>query len=85
MPRFEENPFLLKGKIKSAVSRRELTASFAKKIYPQYYTHASWRKEGDNVSISEAKIIEYFSSIIHLYKVPDNMKKTNIAMIKKDV
>lgn len=75
VPRFEENPFLLKGKIKSAVSGRELTASFAKKIYPQYHTHASWRKEGDNVSISEAKIIEYFSSIIHLYKVPSNMKK----------
>lgn len=41
VPRFEENPFLLKGKIKSAVSGREFTASFAKKIYPQYHTHAS--------------------------------------------
>lgn len=75
VPRFEENPFPLKGKIKSAISGRELTASFAKKIYPQYHTHASWKKEGDSVSISEVKIIEYFSSIIHLYKVPENLKE----------
>ena len=83
VPRFEENPFLLKGKIKSAISGRILTASYAKKIYPQYHTHASWKKEGDNISISEAKIIEYFDSIIYLYVVPKNLKKMFSDVMKQ--
>lgn len=83
IPRFKENPFLLKGKIKSEISGRVLISSFAKKIYPQYHSHASWKKEGDNVSISEAKIIEYFSGVIHLYKVPENLKDTILAGVKR--
>lgn len=83
VPRIEENQFLLKWKIKSAISGRVLTASFAKKIYPQYHTHASWKKEWDNVSISEAKIIEYFGSIIHLYKVPNYLKKPLLQGLKR--
>lgn len=87
IPRIKDNPFILKGKIKSAISGRILTASFAKKIYPQYHAHASWRKEGDNVSISEAKIIEYFDEIVHLYVIPEKFKDTlfeSLKMMYKD-
>jgi hypothetical protein len=59
--------------VKSAVSGRVLTASFAKKIYPQYHTHGRNKKD-DNVSISEDRIFEIMEDELHYYSVPEEHK-----------
>lgn len=72
-PRLKKDSFPLKGMVKSAISGRPLTASLAKKIYPQYHTHGRWKKE-DNISISETRILEYFGEECPFYHVPEIAK-----------
>ena len=81
-PRLPKDLFPLKGIVLSKETGNPLTASIAKKKYPQYHTHARIREEWDKVSISEARILELFENEIKFYVVPEKIKPYIIEALR---
>lgn len=80
-PRKQKDMFPLKWVVKSWNSWCILTASVAKKIYPQYHSHSRWKNE--KVSISEASILEYFETQLEFYHLPKVVKPYVMRALKK--